>query len=84
MATGETRYGNQLLSVPAQRRDGTRLSLEFSIVLLRQPGGDLLGIGAFMRDVTARWQREKALQARLAALEARASQAGLSGEGGPG
>jgi hypothetical protein len=58
------------LAVPALRKDGTRLSLEFTIILLRDAAGDLLGPAAILRDVTARWQRDKALKERLAALEA--------------
>jgi PAS domain S-box-containing protein len=70
MATGVTRYGRELLSVPAIRKDGTRLSLEFSILLLRSQTGGVAGVAAILRDVTERWQREKALRERLAALEA--------------
>jgi PAS domain S-box-containing protein len=70
MATGVTRYGREVLAVPALRQDGTRLSLEFTIILLRDAAGDLLGPAAILRDVTARWQRDKALKERLAALEA--------------
>lgn len=69
MATGVTRYGKELLAVPAIRKDGTRISLEFSVVLLRDEAGTLLGTAAIIRDVTARWQQEKALKERLAALE---------------
>jgi PAS domain S-box-containing protein len=32
MTTGATRYDRELLAVPARRKDGTRLSLEFSNV----------------------------------------------------
>ena len=71
MGTGVTRYGKELLAVPAVRKDGTRISLEFSVVLLRDEAGEPLGIAALIRDVTARWQREKALKERLAALEAK-------------
>jgi PAS domain S-box-containing protein len=70
MATGVTRYGREVLAVPALRKDGTRLSLEFTIILLRDAAGDLLGPAAIVRDVTARWQRDKALEERLAALDA--------------
>lgn len=70
MATGVTRYGKELLAVPAVRKDGTRISLEFSIVLLRDETGQLMGVAALMRDVTARWQRERTSKERLAALEA--------------
>ena len=70
MATGDTRYGAQdLLAVPALRRDGSQLSCEFSIVLLRGEDGRPLGVGAVMRDVSARRKEEKALKDRLAALE---------------
>jgi PAS domain S-box-containing protein len=66
MQTGVTRYGRELLAVPATRADGTRLSVEFTIVPLRDEAGKLFGIAAIMRDVTARWQREKELRERLA------------------
>lgn len=69
MATGVTRYGKELLAVPAVRKDGTRISLEFTIVLLRDDAGQPMGTAALMRDVTARWQQERTLRERLAALE---------------
>src|ERR671924_1432974 len=82
MATGATRYDRELLAVPARRKDGTRLSLEFTIVILRQPSGELLGAAAIIRDVTARWQRDRALKERLAALEAQMQHASAPpGEG---
>jgi PAS domain S-box-containing protein len=58
MSTGVTRYGQQLLAVPAIRRDGRRLSIEFSIVLLRDDRGAPVGAAAIVRDVTARWERK--------------------------
>jgi PAS domain S-box-containing protein len=69
MATGETVYGSKLLAVPAAHRDGHRLSVEFSIVMLRDDDGKLGGIAAIMRDTTERWKKEKALKERLAELE---------------
>jgi PAS domain S-box-containing protein len=70
MATGVTRYGRgDLLRVPAQRKDGRRISVEFSIVLLRDAAGEVLGTAAILRDVTERWEQDKALRQRLAALE---------------
>ena len=71
MATGVTRYGQEVLAVPALRKDGRRISLEFTVVLLRDAAGELLGPAAVIREVTARWQRDKALKDRLATLEAR-------------
>lgn len=69
MASGETRYGTELLSAPGIRKDGTRLSLEFSMVIVRGEDGAVLGTGAIIRDITARWQKEKAMKERLKALE---------------
>ncbi|OGQ00715.1 MAG: histidine kinase [Deltaproteobacteria bacterium RBG_19FT_COMBO_60_16] len=78
MATGETKYGKDLLAVPGIRKDGTRISLEFSIVMLRDDGGELLGLAAVLRDVTARWKKEKELKDRLAALEGGSSKRAAS------
>ena len=35
MATGVTRYGREVLAVPATRKDGSRISIEFNILLRR-------------------------------------------------
>ncbi len=60
MATGTTRYGRELLAVPALRKDGARISIEFSLALLRDDAGEITGVVAIVRDVTARWERERA------------------------
>jgi PAS domain S-box-containing protein len=73
MASGVTKYGRDPLAVPALRKDGSRISIEFNIVLLRAPTGELLGAAAMVLDVTVRWQQQKELNARLAALEAKAA-----------
>lgn len=70
MISGETKYNTGLLSAPGLTRDGRRISLEFSVVLLRDDRGAMAGCGTVMRDVSERWQREKDLKARLAACEA--------------
>ena len=69
MATGVTQYGRTLLAVPAIRKDGALISIEFSILLLRNSQGEALGSAAMLRDVTARCQREKELKQRLSALD---------------
>jgi PAS domain S-box-containing protein len=77
METGVTRYGGgQLLAVPALRKDGATLSIEFSIQLLRDDAGAILGPVAVIRDVTARWAREKELHRRLKELEGRVGAGG--------
>ena len=71
MASGQTRYGKDVLAVPALRRDGSTVSIEFTIQLLLDASGRVEGAAAIVRDVTARFQREKALRARLKELEAK-------------
>lgn len=71
METGVTRYGSETLAVPAIRKDGQRLSIEFIIVLMQDTNGNPIGTAALIRDVTTRWQQEKVQQERLAALEAK-------------
>jgi len=68
MATGQSRYAADLLAVPGIRKDGSRISLEFTLTLIQDDGGQVLGAAAIIRDVTARWQRDQALKKRLAAL----------------
>jgi PAS domain S-box-containing protein len=75
MATGYTRYGDSLLAVPAIHRDGHRLSIEFSVALLRDDAGEIVGISAIMRDVSERREAERALRTKLAELETRAGSA---------
>jgi len=69
METGTTRYAKELLAAPALRKDGSRISTEFSMTIIRDAEGKVAGTVAVMRDVTARWQKEKTLRARLAELE---------------
>ncbi|MPZ95051.1 MAG: PAS domain S-box protein [Propionibacteriales bacterium] len=68
MATGETKYGTEPLAVPGVRADGSRVSLEFSITILRD-GGEIVGIAAILRDVTQRWEQDRALRNRVTELE---------------
>ncbi len=70
MEAGETKYKTGLLSSPGIRKDGSRVSLEFSMVLLHDEAGAMYGCASIMRDVTERWKKEKALKDRLAAYEA--------------
>ena len=69
MNTGQTKYLTEKLTSPGVRKDGSRLSLEFSMVLLRDDHGGIEGCATIMRDVTARWQKEKELKKRLATCE---------------
>jgi PAS domain S-box-containing protein len=67
MRTGESRYGaGDLLAVPALRKDGTRISVEFTIVMFHGDDGRMVGIGAILRDVTKRFEEMRALRKQLA------------------
>lgn len=65
METGVSKYMRELLAVPAIRKDGARISIEFSIAVLKSAQGAIVGTGAIIRDVTSRWEREKALKGAL-------------------
>ncbi|HYA63780.1 MAG TPA: PAS domain S-box protein [Candidatus Sulfotelmatobacter sp.] len=83
MKTGLTKYGQGVLAVPALTKDGRRISVEFNIALLKDADGQVLGAAASIQDVTARWERDKALRARLAELEAKLKSAGVPSEDKP-
>ena len=71
MRTGQSRYAaGDLLAVPAVRKNGARLSVEFSIVPFLDAENRMLGMGAVMRDVTERFEETKALRKALAATRA--------------
>jgi PAS domain S-box-containing protein len=66
---GESRYGQgDLLSVPAMRKDGAVVSIEFTIVPLRDEVGGLIGLAAIMRDVSKRFEEMRALRQKLNAV----------------
>ena len=68
MRTGESRYDHgDLLSVPSLRKDGARISVEFTIIPLTDAEGRMDGMAAIMRDVTKRFEEVRALRQRLAA-----------------
>ena len=66
METGESRYGGgDILSVPALRKDGARISVDFTILPFRGEDGRIAGIAAILRDVTARFEELKALRRQV-------------------
>lgn len=68
--SGTTRYGSgDLLSVPALRKDGARISVEFTILPLRDRDDRILGIAATLRDVTKQFEEMKALRKQAAAQQ---------------
>lgn len=63
----ESRYGHgDILAVPGIKKDGAGVSIEFTIVSLRDEAGQLIGLAAIMRDVTKRFEEIRALKQKLA------------------
>ncbi|MFL6715253.1 MAG: PAS domain S-box protein [Burkholderiaceae bacterium] len=76
MDTGQTRYGNDLLRVPALHKEGRPLSIAFTVAMLYTPDPDrkVSAIVAVVRDETARWTDERDMRKRIAELEAQQKQ----------
>ena len=65
--TGRSKYAaGDTLAVPALRADGRRISIEFTIVPMRQPNGTVTGIAAIVRDVTERFEELRRLRGQRA------------------
>ncbi len=76
METGESRYSEgDVLSVPALRKDGTTISTEFTILALKDELGEMVGMGAIIRDVTKRFDEMRALKRRIAETEGTSTKA---------
>jgi len=71
MATGESRYGEaDLLAVPGLHKDGRRISVEFTIVMLKDAHGQMAGTAAILRDVTRQFEELRRLRRQLADAKA--------------
>jgi PAS domain S-box-containing protein len=69
MATGITKYGNDVLRVPAVHKDGHGLSIAFTVALLAAPDKTVSAIVAVIRDETSRFEEERKLKKRVTELE---------------
>ena len=69
MATGQTRYGHDVLRVPAVNKAGDAMSISFTVALLTGADGQVTGIASIIRDETAKFNEDRALRKRLAELE---------------
>ena len=69
MKSGVTKYGNDLLKVPALHKDGHTMSIAFTVSLLHAEDGSVSGIAAVVRDESARFAQERETKKRLVDLE---------------
>jgi PAS domain S-box-containing protein len=70
MATGITRYGTEVLQVPAIDKAGRSFSIAFTVALLYAADGKVSAIAAVIRDDTRRFERDRTQRKRINELEA--------------
>ena len=68
--TGQTKYGHDLLKVPAVHKDGHALSIAFTVAMLFTADKKVSSIVAVIRDETSRFAEERYLKKRITELEA--------------
>lgn len=65
MATGQPQHApEEILSVPAQTKAGEVLSIQFTVAPVPDEDGQVVGIVAILRDVTATFRELKRLRAQ--------------------
>ena len=69
MLSGHSRYGTEVLRVPALHKDGRALSIAFTVALVNSSDSQSSSIVAIVRDETQRWNEERELRRRVAELE---------------
>jgi len=69
--TGQTKYGNRVLTTRSVHKNGSKLYVDLSFGLVKDEAGAISGAVAIGRDGTARYLSDGALRARIAELEKR-------------
>ena len=80
MATGVTKYGNDLLKVPALHKDGHTMSIAFTVSLVHAADGSVAGIAAVVRDESVRFAQDRETRKRITELEAQVVAAIATGD----
>lgn len=78
--TGQTKYGTQLLEVPALHKTGKPLSIAFTLTLVPGSDGGVARFVAVIRDDTERWQERRALRAELGRVRSPTQGGAATGE----
>jgi PAS domain S-box-containing protein len=74
MRTGKTRYNDgDVLAVPAMRKGGETVPIEFTILPFHDRDGNMLGVAAILRDATQHREETEALRRELAGVRHAAS-----------
>jgi len=69
MTTGILQLGNRVLPTRGIHKSGRTIYIDLSFALVRDDGEAVLGAAAVGRDITEKYQSEKAQRMRLAELE---------------
>ena len=80
MATGITKYGSDLLKVPAMHKDGHTMSIAFTVSLIHADDGSVSGIAAVVRDESVRFAQDRETRKRITELEAQVVAAIATGD----
>ena len=67
--TGQTKYGNRVLTTRSVHKNGSKLYVDLSFGLVKDEAGAVTGAMALGRDGTARYLSDGALRARVTELE---------------
>jgi PAS domain S-box-containing protein len=60
LADGETKYKGKVMPTRSMRKDGTAIYIEMGFAIIKDGQGKAIGAVATVRDITERFQREKA------------------------
>jgi PAS domain S-box-containing protein len=77
LAAGDTKYRGQSLPTKALKVDGSQIYVELSFAIVHGRDGEVIGAMAQARDITERFERDRAMRHRLRELE-KASDTGRS------
>ena len=78
MKSGTTKYGHDVLRVPAVNKAGDAMSIAFTVCMLHDADGKVSACASVIRDETARFNEDRALRKRLVELEAQLKAAATS------
>ena len=74
METGHTKYGHDVLRVPAVDKSGREMSIAFTVAMLFSSDGKPEVVVSVIRDETARFKKDREMRKRLAELEAKSGE----------
>ncbi|MDE3094908.1 MAG: PAS domain S-box protein [Chloroflexota bacterium] len=76
LAAGDTKYRGQSLPTKALKADGSQIYVELSFAIVHGGSGEVVGAMAQARDITERFERDRAMRRRLRELEKASDTAG--------